>query len=222
MIIVQKKTLYVSIKSPSDNEETRTPTGLLPLPPQGSVYTNFTTLPLFGLAKLADFYVFAKAFEHSQIKFLIGILQEFDFQGLNRNSIQNNFIMALELEGTLVKVLPEQTGSGAKGQWVKQDFVLETEEQYPKKACFSAWGDRAVELKQFALGDKLKVTFNAESREYNERWYTDLRAFRIELAGGAAPVSYNSPAAQPQATSRTAPPVADLPSFSEDDQDLPF
>ncbi len=130
--------------------------------------------------------------------------------------------MALELEGTLIKVLPEQTGSGAKGQWIKQDFVLETEEQYPKKACFSAWGDRANDLKQYALGDKLKVTFSAESREYNERWYTDLRAFRIELAGGSAPAapSYSNPSAQ--ATSRTAPPVADLPSFSEDDQDLPF
>jgi hypothetical protein len=60
--------------------------------------------------------------------------------------------------------------------------VVETQEQYPKKACFSAWGDRTADLKQFALGDKLKVTFSVESREYNDRWYTDLRAYRIDLA----------------------------------------
>ncbi|MDI9863108.1 DUF3127 domain-containing protein [Flectobacillus sp. DC10W] len=131
--------------------------------------------------------------------------------------------MALELEGTLIKVQPEQTGSGKNGQWVKQEFVVETQEQYPKKACFSAWGDRTADLKQFALGDKLKVTFSVESREYNDRWYTDLRAYRIDLASessAAAPASntYQAPAqrpATPQASS------VDLPSFSED-EDLPF
>lgn len=131
--------------------------------------------------------------------------------------------MALELEGTLIKVQPEQTGSGKNGQWVKQEFVVETQEQYPKKACFSAWGDRTADLKQFALGDKLKVTFSVESREYNDRWYTDLRAYRIDLASessAATPASntYQAPAqrpATPQASS------VDLPSFSED-EDLPF
>lgn len=131
--------------------------------------------------------------------------------------------MALELEGTLIKVQPEQTGSGKNGQWVKQEFVVETQEQYPKKACFSAWGDRTADLKQFALGDKLKVTFSVESREYNDRWYTDLRAYRIDLASESSAAvsasnSYQAPAqrpATPQASS------VDLPSFSED-EDLPF
>ena len=130
--------------------------------------------------------------------------------------------MALELEGTLIKVLPEQTGSSKNGQWVKQDFVIETQEQYPKKACFSAWGDRANDLKQFALGDKLKLTFSVESREYNERWYTDLRAYRIELASEGGAASYQAPAAPSAARPAAGPSTASLPSFSEDDQDLPF
>ena len=132
--------------------------------------------------------------------------------------------MALEFEGNLVKVLSEVTGQGKNGAWVKQDFVLETEDQYPKKACFTAWGDKAADLKTFSLGEKLRVTFSVESREYNERWYTDLRAFRIDQVSGNASSAPASAPAQNQGSSapRQAPPVADLPTFSADDQDLPF
>lgn len=133
--------------------------------------------------------------------------------------------MALEFEGNLIKVLPEVTGQGKNGVWVKQDFVLETEEQYPKKACFTAWGDKASDLKTFSLGEKLRISFSVESREYNERWYTDLKAYRIETASGgsASPAPTSAPSQGfSAAVPKTAPPVADLPSFSSDDQDLPF
>jgi len=132
--------------------------------------------------------------------------------------------MALEFEGSLIKVLSEVTGQGKNGAWVKQDFVLETEDQYPKKACFTAWGDKAADLKTFSLGEKLRVTFSVESREYNERWYTDLRAFRIDqMSGGASFSPASSPTLnQSSSTPRQAPPVVDLPTFSADDQDLPF
>ena len=132
--------------------------------------------------------------------------------------------MALEFEGSLIKVLPEVTGQGKNGVWVKQDFVLETEEQYPKKACFTAWGDKAADLKTYSLGEKLKISFSVESREYNERWYTDLKAYRIDAAGSAGASQPASAPTQSQGSTipRQAPPVADLPSFSADDQDLPF
>ena len=131
--------------------------------------------------------------------------------------------MALEFEGNLVKVLSEVTGQGKNGAWVKQDFVLETEDQYPKKACFTAWGDKATDLKTFSLGEKLRVTFSVESREYNERWYTDLRAFKIDQMSGSSSAASSSAPTQSQGSApRPAPPVADLPSFSADDQDLPF
>ena len=130
--------------------------------------------------------------------------------------------MALEFEGSLIKVLPEVTGQGKNGAWVKQDFVLETEDQYPKKACFTAWGDKSADLKTFSLGEKLKIQFSVESREYNERWYTDLRAIRIDAMGGSSAPSASQGFAPTPAAPRPAPPVADLPSFSEGDQDLPF
>jgi len=88
--------------------------------------------------------------------------------------------MALELTGKLVKVLAPQTGTGKNGNWIKQDFIIETIEQYPKKVAMSAWGDKAEDIKKYGLGDVLRVSINLESREYNERWYTEARAWRIE------------------------------------------
>jgi hypothetical protein len=92
--------------------------------------------------------------------------------------------MALELTGKVVKILPEQSGTGKNGNWVKQEFVIETNEQYPKKVCCSAWGDKAAIVKNLKSGDEVKIGINIESREYNERWYTDVRAWKIDTISG--------------------------------------
>lgn len=134
--------------------------------------------------------------------------------------------MALELTGTLIKILPEVTGAGKNGSWVKQEFVLETADQYPKKVCLSLWGDKVSDLKKYALGDNLTASINLESREYNDRWYTEARAWRLELAGRAEGGSEgsNSGGSAP-AQSKEKLPASALPdamqSFNEDD-DLPF
>ena len=88
--------------------------------------------------------------------------------------------MALEITGTLWKIQAEQTGVSKNGSWVKRDFILETDEQFPKKVCIAAWGDKVEDLKKIKPGDKLKVAFNVESREYNDRWYTDIKAWKID------------------------------------------
>ncbi len=91
--------------------------------------------------------------------------------------------MSVELRGKLIKKLPVVSGEGRNGPWQKQEFVIETEDQFPKKICISVWGDRIRSLEGFAEGDVVKVDANIESREYNERWYTDVRAWRIERIG---------------------------------------
>ena len=88
--------------------------------------------------------------------------------------------MSIILEGQLLKMLPRQSGTGKNGPWSKQDFILEIPGDFSKKVCISAWGDKADEISGVNEGDKLKVSVNIESREYNERWYTDVRAWRIE------------------------------------------
>ncbi len=83
----------------------------------------------------------------------------------------------MELQGKVIQILPLQTGMGKKGQWRKQQFVLETQTQYPKKVCLTAWGDKIVNL---AIGAMVAVSVDLESREYNGRWYTEARAYKIE------------------------------------------
>lgn len=90
----------------------------------------------------------------------------------------------LELTGKLIQILPLQSGTGKNGNWQKQDFVIETSDQYPKKVCFSAWADKADVVKTINPGTTVKVAFNAESREFNGKWYTDLRIWKIETSGG--------------------------------------
>jgi hypothetical protein len=138
--------------------------------------------------------------------------------------------MALELVGKLHKLLPEVSGQGRNGVWKKQEFVIETnDQQFPKMVCLSIWGDKTDDLKQFALGDTLKVTFNVESREYNERWYTEARAWRIELDNGSggtpapasAPARSSAPQAQP-ATRTGSSPMPFSSNFDDETNDLPF
>ena len=123
--------------------------------------------------------------------------------------------MALEIAGRVIQLLPEQTGTGKNGPWTKHDFVIETGEQYPRKVFFSAWGDKAGLVKSLQQGAFVKVSFNIESREFNNRWYTDLRVWKIE--GQEESASQASPA--PMADDLE--PLAPGESGGEDDG-LPF
>ncbi|MBP1629354.1 MAG: hypothetical protein H6Q15_247 [Bacteroidetes bacterium] len=139
----------------------------------------------------------------------------------------------MEIIGKLVKVLPEETGNGKNGQWVKGAFVIETEGQYPKKVHFTLWGEeRVASIKVINPNDQIKVYFDVESREFNERWYTDLRCFRIDsfnpVAVGAQPMAQPQ-VSQPQMAQpvqQVNAPAAEYGSFNTastpEDDDLPF
>lgn len=140
---------------------------------------------------------------------------------------------ALELEGKIIAKLPAQSGQGARGSWERQDFVIEYPDgNFTANACFSAWGsDKVADLGRFQVGDSVRVSFNVKGREYNGRWYNDLRVWRISAANQQpsaprqdvpvyeAPV-HGSPAAAP-AYEAPAPSIDDLPGDSVED-DLPF
>lgn len=125
--------------------------------------------------------------------------------------------MALELEGRLVRKLNVQTGTSARGAWSKQEFVLEYQEgNFPTQVCMNVWGeDKVRELEKFQIGDKVKVSFNLSSREYNGRWYSDIRAWRIDPVA-PAPVDYPT---MPVADCVSTPEPMSAPVF---DEDLPF
>ena len=87
-------------------------------------------------------------------------------------------VVTLEISGTIVEILEVKSGQSANGEWRKQEYVLETEAQYPKKVCFMAWGDK---IDQFNIqkGETVEVSIDLESREYNGRWYTDVKAWKV-------------------------------------------
>ena len=94
----------------------------------------------------------------------------------------------MQLTAKLIQILPLQTGTGKNGTWKKQDIIVETSAQYPKKACVSIWGDK-INSSVLQVGNVLNISFDVESREYNGRWYTDLKAWKIDIAGSGASVS---------------------------------
>lgn len=85
----------------------------------------------------------------------------------------------MELSGKITHVLPEKSGTSSRGEWRKQEYVIETPGEYPKQVCFMAWGDR-IDTFQIREGEELTVHFDLESREYNGRWYTDVKAWRVD------------------------------------------
>ena len=84
----------------------------------------------------------------------------------------------MEISGKIIEILEVKSGQSANGEWRKQEYVLETESQHPKKVCFMAWGDK---IDQFNIqkGETVAVSIDLESREYNGRWYTDVKAWKV-------------------------------------------
>lgn len=102
----------------------------------------------------------------------------------------------MQLTAKLVQLLPLQTGAGKNGAWKKQDIIVETEGTYPKKVCISIWGDKVNES-VLKVGSQLAISFDVESREYNGRWYTDVKAWKIEPAGATTGNTNEGPIDQP-------------------------
>jgi hypothetical protein len=120
----------------------------------------------------------------------------------------------MEISGKIIQILPEESGQGKNGPWKKQSFILETQEQFPKKVCITVWGDK-IDLKGFGTSEAVTASINVESREYNGRWYTDVKAWRIVRAQADIP---GQPPVREIPPDNTAPPEQ---AFNDPD-DLPF
>jgi hypothetical protein len=105
----------------------------------------------------------------------------------------------MEIKGKFVKLLPEESGLSKSGkEWKKQSFVIEHESgQYPKQACFEVWGDTTDLVQGLKPGEEIMVWFNIESREYNGKYYTGLKASTLQRTVVAQPVK-GEPMTAPQ------------------------
>lgn len=123
--------------------------------------------------------------------------------------------MALSVKGKVEQILKTESGVSRAGkEWKKQDFVIETEEQYPKKVCFTLFGEKVDLLNGVSAGQDIEVSFNIESREYNGRWFTNVNAWKIDQVSEQNNVSEPPPAF----TMNDIPPEPDEDSAN----DLPF
>ena len=133
-----------------------------------------------------------------------------------RTIFAHNLKKIMEITGKIIAVLPERGGVSKTGnEWKMQEYVLETHEQFPKKLCFNVFGADKIAQFNIQAGDELTVSFDINAREYNGRWYNDIRAWRVER--GAAPAAAETPVINA--------PKVEVPDFSKganDPDDLPF
>ena len=130
----------------------------------------------------------------------------------------------MEISGKIIQVLPEQGGvSKTSGkEWKLQAYVLETQEQYPRKVHFEVFGEDRIKANPCQLDDIVTVSFDIESREFNGRWYTSIRAWKIQQGVVDAAAPQVVPVAQPVAAPQANVATFDAAAGVDETTDLPF
>ena len=135
----------------------------------------------------------------------------------------------MEFTGRIIKALDQRTGVSSRtgNPWKMQDFVIEeTMGQFPKRMVFNVFGEDNLNRFNLQEGQEVTVSFDINAREYNGRWYNDVRAWNVVAATPAAPIAAQPADAQPQAA--PFPPADHAPaqnafeSAPDDSSDLPF
>ena len=105
----------------------------------------------------------------------------------------------MEFEGVVYKILPATQGTSARGEWKKQEVIFEIPSEFSRKVCV-VFFNKESDVARLKEGATYTVSINIESREYNGRWYTDVRAWRV----------------QPKQEEAPAPAMPDMPPFGEE------
>ena len=123
--------------------------------------------------------------------------------------------MSLQVKGKIQQILKPESGVSRAGkEWKKQEFVVETDEQFPRKVCFTLFNDKSSLLGGFSEGDEVDVSFNLESREYNGRWFHNINAWKLEKTAAEE----NLPEPPPEFRAEDIPPEP----ADDGGNDLPF
>lgn len=94
----------------------------------------------------------------------------------------------MELQGKVIAVLPERIGVSVRGEWKSQTYVIETQEQYPKKLAFDVFGADRIANFGIHLGEVINVSFEIDAREYQGRYFNQIRAWNVVRQAQQAPV----------------------------------
>jgi hypothetical protein len=124
----------------------------------------------------------------------------------------------MEFEGVVWKILPATQGTSARGEWKKQEVIFELKQEYSRKVCVIFF-NKESDVARLKEGATYIVSVNIESREFNGRWYTDVRAWRVQ------PKQEEAAPAADVAPMPDMPPIGEEPAFvasSAEVDDLPF
>ena len=134
----------------------------------------------------------------------------------------------MEIIGKVVRLGNLTEGTSARGPWRKQELIIETEEQYPRTVCLICWTNQIDEIQKFAPGQTIKAQIELSSREFNGKWYTDVRVWRFDPVGATtAPAAAPAQPAQQQPVMHQTPPATAptteyFPPAEDSVDDLPF
>jgi len=119
----------------------------------------------------------------------------------------------MELKATIIEVLPIVTGQGKNVEWQKQDVIFETSGDYPKKIAVTFWGDK-INPDKLKVGNVLNVSLEIESREYDGKWYTNVKGWKYNVLSTST--------ASASATANEYPDTLEKLTGAQDSDDLPF
>lgn len=127
----------------------------------------------------------------------------------------------MEFEGTVYKIMPVTKGTSARGEWQRQDVVFDYNDgsSFTRKISVTFF-NRPDDVAKLREDSAYHVSVNVESREYNGRWYTDIRAWRLQPKQAEAPAAAPIPDLPPIAAPSYAAPAASA--AADETDDLPF
>lgn len=102
----------------------------------------------------------------------------------------------MEIQGKVIAVLPERSGVSARGEWKSQTYVIETQEQYPKKMAFDVFGADRIANFGIQLDEVINVSFDIDAHEYQGRYFNQIRAWDVVHQAQQAPVQGGQSSAQ--------------------------
>lgn len=137
----------------------------------------------------------------------------------------------MEIVGKVIQILPLQQGTSQRtgNSWAVQSFIIETQEQFPRKVCIELFGEERIKQNPFSMDEIVTVNFDLESREFNGRWYTSARAWRVQPGTADVQIpNQQQVVAQPQTVQQQA--IGNTQSFDaltanaapDNGSDLPF
>lgn len=108
----------------------------------------------------------------------------------------------MNIKGTIVKALPEVSGTGKSGKaWKKREYIVEYEHgQYPKSIVFSVMGDN-IEKLNLQQGTEYELSIDFDAREWNGRYFLSASCWRVSATGAPQGAPTQTPQhAQPAQT----------------------